>query len=232
MRDSALKDPRYGRPFPSSPDEWVNAPAKIDTDDDGRTLQILGFQVMQDWESPLMQRMALSVANNGASVLEIGYGLGISAKYVQAIGPRIHVIIEANGDVAASARQDLNYEIDAGRVHVMEKLWQDAVLGGALRGCAPNGFDGIIFDTYPLSQQELRKNHFAFFPYAKSLLSHRGRFTYFSDEENELSDTHRAALREAFPRSVITTEMVRVHPVPNCEYWRSDSILHVVVEMQ
>jgi guanidinoacetate N-methyltransferase len=226
-----MDDPRYSRRFPSSPGEWVSAPARIDMDEHGRTLQIFGFQVMQDWESPLMERMALSVTRPGASVLEIGYGLGISAKHVQALGPRTHVIIEANKEVAVCARRDLHDAILTGRAHVMEGTWEDTVSAGVLRRFAPHGFDGIIFDTYPLSQQELRRNHFAFFPHAQSLLSRRGRFTYFSDEEDRLSDTHRKTLEAVFPNAVITTEPVRVHPVPNCEYWTAESILHVVVEL-
>jgi hypothetical protein len=42
-----------------------------------------------------------------------------------------------------------------------------------------NGFDVIVFDTFPFTAKELRRNHFAFFATANGLLVRAGKLTYF-----------------------------------------------------
>jgi hypothetical protein len=222
-------EPRKERRFPVSQEEWANAPAGIGRTRDGATLEILGFQVMQEWESPLMARMAGAVARAGGIVLEIGYGLGISARFIQSLGPKTHVIIEANRDVASNARSELQPAISSKRAHIIEDFWEHVVGSEQLRSFAPRGFDGILFDTYPLSKSELRRNHFKFFPHTYALLAECGRFTYFSDEKDGLSTMHSELLRETFPNSRIDTEIVSIEPWKDCEYWTSRTILHVVV---
>ena len=41
------------------------------------------FEVMMDWEDSLMSASAAYVCENGGDILEIGYGMGISAGYIQ-----------------------------------------------------------------------------------------------------------------------------------------------------
>src|SRR3954447_24746009 len=67
------------------------------------TLTVAGQQVMQDWEQSLMQRLADVVTSSGGDILEIGFGLGISASLIQAAGVRSHTIVELNRQVADTA---------------------------------------------------------------------------------------------------------------------------------
>ena len=224
-----MYDERAKRHFPNGPEEWRQARASVSGSRGHRTLDIMGFQVMQDWESPLMRKMAESVTRPGTAILEIGYGLGLCTDFVQAREPRLHVVVEANRDVFDLARRRHQSAIEAGRMHLLDGFWEDMVEGSLIRQGVLNGYDGIIFDTFPLRSSDLRKNHFPFFPAARKLLARGGAFTYYSDEADELSPSHRDALSMGFPGCQILTELIAVRPEVDCEYWNATSILHVVV---
>ncbi|MCC6873367.1 MAG: hypothetical protein IT378_03585 [Sandaracinaceae bacterium] len=204
-------------------EHWRLASARIE----GGSLEILGFQVMQAWEHPLMSAMAAAVVPvpGEGHVLEVGYGLGISAEMIQARHPARHWIIEANAELALAARERFRRQIEEARVTVIEAFWEDVV---PLEGAC---FSGILFDTYPLRASERRKNHFPFFPHAARMLIPGGTFTYFSDELDSLSRDHQRRLLAAFGLAVmIRLETIHVAPTTDCRYWRSDQILHVAVQ--
>ena len=206
--------------------DWQSTDAELVTDGQGTTLRINDLQVMQSWEAPLMRRMA-SVCREGDKVLEIGYGLGLAAAEIQARKPALHVIVEAHHAIAERARHEFAEGIKSGTVRIVRALWQQA---------APmlfdgEGFDVIVFDDFPLAPGDMRRSAYSFFGVAAQMLNPGGRFTYFSDERLTLSALHQIALRQAFPRSRITTEPVSVEPPPDCDYWREPQLLHVEVEL-
>ena len=41
------------------------------------------LEVMMDWEDPIMSSSAAYVCEGGGDILEIGFGMGISAGYIQ-----------------------------------------------------------------------------------------------------------------------------------------------------
>ena len=45
-----------------------------------------GIEVMMDWESPIMDKSAEFICHNKGDILEIGFGMGICADYIQAQG--------------------------------------------------------------------------------------------------------------------------------------------------
>ena len=45
---------------------------------------------MMDWEDGLMKKHADYVCSNGGDILEIGFGMGISANYIQQNNPASH----------------------------------------------------------------------------------------------------------------------------------------------
>lgn len=184
---------------------------------------------MQEWEIPLMEEMANSISAPGGAVLEIGYGLGISSRFIQSQRPRLHVIIEANRDVAARARLNLKHLIDTQRVVVVEDFWQNVVRNELLKNLCSDGFDGILFDSFPLTAHEWGQNHFQFFDIARQLLARGGRFTYYSDTESEISADHLNRIQSAFNRPAIYTKIVALMPPPDCQYWTSKQMLHIVI---
>ena len=58
--------------------DWKGAEAQFSE----HTLRILGEPVMEDWEEPYMRELASIAAGNGGTVLELGFGMGISAKFI------------------------------------------------------------------------------------------------------------------------------------------------------
>ncbi len=195
---------------------WKSAPAVYD----GHTLKILGHPVMEDWEDPYMAALATVAASNGGQVLEVGFGLGISAGYIaQSAGVTRHIIIEANADVAERARQ-FGAGVTTHPTDVLEGLWEEVI------DEVPDGsLDGILFDAYPLDQSEvMNQAHFAATAYRK--LRPGGRFTYFSDEISGFRAEHFDALVAAgFRPENIDYEIVNVTPPEDCQYWKSDTII-------
>jgi len=143
--------------------DWRTAPAVFSDHD----LTILGEAVMEDWETPYMRELASIATSRGGTILEVGFGMGISANFIQQADIDRHIIIEANQDVAAKAR---NFAARAlHKTEVIEGMWEDVI------GCIPHEtINGILFDSYPLCEEELYQNHFAFFPYAYSKLTGGG----------------------------------------------------------
>lgn len=223
-------DPRTAMSFPAARDAWRTDTPVIRRGDGVVSLELCGFQVMQSWEDRLMYEMARVAGRPGATVLEVGYGLGICARHLQAQHVAFHVIVEANREIADHARADLADQIARGRVLVLEGFWEDLCEPAALRSLANTAeFDGIVFDTFPHTARELRRNHFPFFKRAAELLGKNGSFTYFSDEVVALPEDHIRRIYETFGDVTISQSLVDVKPPVDCEYWSADTIVHVAV---
>ncbi|HEY9713119.1 MAG TPA: hypothetical protein V6C72_06595, partial [Chroococcales cyanobacterium] len=98
---------------------WKVAPAIFD----GHTLKILGHPVMEDWEVPYMKKLADIATANGGKVLEVGFGMGISAGFIQSNDIVSHTIIEGNHDVAVRAREFC--KTARRQTSVLEGLWDE-----------------------------------------------------------------------------------------------------------
>jgi guanidinoacetate N-methyltransferase len=165
--------------------------------DDLRTATLSDEQIMEDWQLPLMEAMAAIAARSGGDVLEVGFGLGVSATFMQQHGVRRHTIIDCNPSVieryerwrAAYPERD---------IRMVPGLWQDVI--GQF-----GQFDAIFFHTYALDEDEsvellARSVTFAahFFPAAAEHLRPGGVFTYLTGEIDSLSRTHQRLLLERF----------------------------------
>lgn len=201
--------------FPDHRDKWRHEKAVYT----GGKLQIAGHPVMEDWEDNYMKALADVAAGRGGRVLELGYGMGISASYVQRHDVTEHVIVEANAEVherlCAFARSHP-------RVTPQFGFWQDLV-----ETMPAASFDGILFDTYPVQEDELATVWF-FFEHAHRLLKPGGVFTYFSDEVSTFSPRHLEALQRAGFRD-IRGEVCQVNTPEDCLYWKAKTILVPIV---
>jgi guanidinoacetate N-methyltransferase len=198
--------------------KWVASPAEYTSD----SLRIAGHPVMEAWEQNYMEMLADIATKNGGQVLEVGYGMGISAKAIQALD-RVssHVVIEAHPGVAKRFLDD--FPDQAGNTHILTGFWEDVT-----PLLADNSFDGILFDTYPLSEEEIHANHFWFFKEAHRLLKPGGILTYYSDEALGFSAKHMAKLQEA-GFSDVAAKVCDVHPPADCEYWDEKTMLAPIV---
>ncbi|HRI67579.1 MAG TPA: class I SAM-dependent methyltransferase [Polyangium sp.] len=208
---------------PPIDDSWENSAAA----QDAAELIIQGQQVMQSWERPLMQRMAQAAARNGGDVLEVGFGMGISASFILDTGVRSYTVIECNdGVIEGFERWRERYPQTETRL--VRGRWQDVAeqLGH---------YDGILFDTYPLSQDEYVRNEVngrpyshagEFFPLAASKLRPGGVFTYFTCEVDSLSRGHQRLLLRHFDSFQVTVVSGLTPPV-GCQYWWANSMVMV-----
>jgi guanidinoacetate N-methyltransferase len=184
-------------------------------------------QVMQAWERPLMTRMARGICTVGASVLEIGFGLGISAREIQSMRPRRHVIVEANPAVAEIARR-WQTELKAD-IEIIESRWENADFGHET-------FDGVLFDAYPSDEEEVESNLSQgkkaaekFFPTAEKLTADGGKFTFYSGSEIGLPLRLQDELFLRF--GTIRLERVSgLKPPEDCNYWINSEMVVVFAE--
>src|SRR5436309_2470867 len=98
--------------FPENKEDWSKADAVYDE----HTLRIAGHPVMEDWEITYMENLADIAAAKGGTILELGFGLGLSAKAIQAHNIDTHYIIECHPDVIARCVKDFHYAIGANRL--------------------------------------------------------------------------------------------------------------------
>lgn len=154
-------------------------------------------EIMEDWQFPLMEKMADVVTESHGDILEIGFGRGISSDLIQERKVKSHTIIECN-DFVIEKYHEWKKQYPNKDIRLVRGLWQDTIddLGK---------FDGIFFHTYPLNEEEYMKYvhgrvTFAehFFEYAAAHLNEGGAFTYFSNEIDSLSRAHQQAIFKHF----------------------------------
>jgi len=192
---------------------WKASPIFID----GEVLKIQGHPVMESWEHPYMARLAEIATSQGGKVLELGFGMSISATYIQSHPIAEHWVIEANEQVAERAREWSSTTAKS-KVVINEGFSWDVS-----PGLADGSFDGILYDTYPIQAGKANLHQRDFFSEAARLLKPGGVFTYFCNEDLDVSDEEKAILdAHGFD---VTTEQVDVPTPDDCQYWRAKTIV-------
>ena len=93
--------------------------------------------IMMNWEHPIMSASAAYITENGGDILEIGFGMGISAGYIQSHSISSHTIIEPHPQIVEKA-----VEWSSGKSNdtIISQSWADVT--GSL-----GTYDGIFYDT-------------------------------------------------------------------------------------
>ena len=94
--------------------------------------------VMMDWEHPLMSASAAYVTENGGDILEIGFGMGISAGYIQSHSIDSHTIVENHPDIIPKA---VEWASNKSNVTIVSQSWYDVKDSLGV-------FDGVFYDTF------------------------------------------------------------------------------------
>ena len=164
-----------------------------------------GVQVMMSWERPLMRRLAQIACMRRGDVLEIGFGMGISADEVQALRPRSHTIIEAHPQIIERA---LAWARDKPNTQIIGGLWQDVVAD-------LDTYDGIAFDIFAGKNQRLD-----FFGQLDALLRAHGVASLWLGDERDLP----SELREVLESQGFTYSLSKVAAIPDkrCTYSQSN----------
>jgi hypothetical protein len=97
----------------------------------------LDIEVMMDWEAPIMQKSAEYICQSKGDILEIGFGMGMCADYIQAQGVNSHTIIEIHPQIL----EKLNaWASGKSNVTVIEGDWSSLSIS--------DKYDGIFLDTF------------------------------------------------------------------------------------
>ena len=127
-------------------------------------------EVMMDWGTPIMEEHARIVTKNGGDILEIGFGMGICANFIQKANINTHTIIEIHDQVFERL---LKWAKDKPNVIPIKGDWFNSIP-------KDKKYDGIMFDTWddinvPLLSKIVSK-----------ILNPKGIFTYYTEETEEI----------------------------------------------
>ena len=96
--------------------------------------------VMHNFEHPIMEEHAKVITKNGGDILEIGFGMGIFADYVQSSSINSHTIVENHPQIIGKL---IDWSKDKPNVKIISQSWYEAKEEGLFEK-----YDGIFFDTY------------------------------------------------------------------------------------
>ena len=197
-------------------EKWVRSKVRLSNN----SLIIGKQEVMQAWESNYMKMLASIVTKKGGKILEVGLGLGISAKFIQKYKPEKHIIIEAHPKVVKFGKKLFKKEINNKRIKIIKGFWQDLI-----RNFHDSSFDGILFDTFPLTYEE---DEIPFLKEAYRLLKKGGILTFYSNEPKNISQKYKKILKD-IGFSKIGFRICRVKPPKNCFYWKKNTIIGPII---
>ena len=127
-----------------------------------------GLEVMMDWEDSIMEKSAEFICHNKGDILEIGFGMGICADYIQAQGVNSHTIVEIHPQIIEKLKGWANGKSN---VTIVEGDW--ATVSGL------STYDGIFLDTF--GDDSLSE----FKEFALSKIKLGGNITYWNNNEEE-----------------------------------------------
>jgi protein-L-isoaspartate O-methyltransferase len=97
-----------------------------------------GTTIMHVWETPIMQQMVNFICQDGGDILEVGFGMGISADLIQKHAIKSHHIIEIHPTIYKDLEE---WSKDKFNVDTLNGDWY------ANRDKLKK-YDGIFFDTH------------------------------------------------------------------------------------
>ena len=157
------------------------------------------IEVMMSWEAPIMEKSAEYVCQSKGDILEIGFGMGICADYIQAQNVNSHTIVEIHPQII----ERLNAWAEGkSNVTIVEGDWNSVNLGT---------YDGIFLDTYG----DENWNNFKTFALAKAKSG--AKVTYWN---SYLDNVNQHGFND------VNYEQIDINPDKN-SYYLSDDIYYM-----
>jgi len=144
--------------------------------------------VMMAWEMDLMQRHAQIVTHKGGHVLEIGFGMGISAQFIQDNKHDTHTIVESHPAILKRLRE---WSQDKPTVRIIQGDWFEMQ-----HEICNNRYDGIFYDADCNNSPKFRD------VIVNNALKPHGVFTYFAP-----NGTDKYEYGDALKRDVVTIQV-------------------------
>jgi hypothetical protein len=130
-------------------------------------------EVMGSWELPIMRKHAEICCQRGGDILEIGFGMGISANLIQQYDIKSHTIVEFHPQIIDRLKI---WSKDKKNVNIIEGDWYEQLdIINLIK------YDGIFFDTH----LDPNRKKFRELVVNKSL-KYNGIFTYFKIGKTDL----------------------------------------------
>lgn len=147
--------------------DYLVAPAFYSTD----SLRIGDAYVMHEWERPLIRHLVDGMAlSDRDEVLEVGFGMGISATMIQQAQPAGHTIVEPHPQILDRAEA---WQTGRSGVQLIPGYWQQ------LHGMDKR-FSAIFFDPFSDDIESVIEENLQFIVFAaQSLLLEGGRLALF-----------------------------------------------------
>ena len=153
-------------------------------------------EIMMDWEHPIMSASAAYITQGGGDILEIGFGMGISAGYIQSHSISSHTVIENHPQIIEKLE---TWASGKSNVNIISQSWADVT--GSL-----STYDGIFYDVDCDNRNTL-------FSSSLSGLSKSGtKVTWFNNKTEESN----------WFNIETTYQQVSVNP-PECQYFSGNT---------
>jgi len=118
-------------------DNWYVSQS-LTFESDKITIDGVGDEVMMDWEHSIMSASAAYVTEGGGDILEIGFGMGISAGYMHSHSINSHTIVENHPQIIPKA---VEWASNKSNVTIVSQSWYDVK-------DSIGTFNGVFFDTW------------------------------------------------------------------------------------
>ena len=155
------------------------------------TIDGVDAEVMMSWEHPIMSASAAYVTENGGDILEIGFGMGISAGYMHSHSIDSHIIVENHPQIVPKA---VEWASNKSNVTIISQSWYDVK-------DSIGTFDGIFYDTWGDENAE------QFSSSLSNWTKNGTKVTWWHDYQNNNSNVH--SIRN------VTWKSINVSPVKN-----------------
>ena len=182
-------------------------------------------EVLEDWQTPLMQAMADIVTEASGDVLEIGFGRGVSARMIQQGKPRSHTIVEPNAHSIETWYKPFSKQYADSSLRLLSGRWQDVE-------DQFEWYDSVFFHAFPLNEEEFVEHILNSVTYAEHAMEAMARvlrpggvFTYLTTEIDSLSRRHQRLLFQYFSEISLKVVPVQVPEHTRDAWWAKSMVV-------